>query len=148
VQKKIRAALDALRSEIDTNINKGNPPYPRRLSQSEVLRRAGGIDKNTLKQPYHSDLRAEVERFLDEVRRELPSKKSKNRSRVGGLNNLDYYAQMLVAAQVLRDDAVRKRKELEAELSLLKDRVAVLEREYERLRQAGSNVVSIVGGKS
>jgi len=149
VQKRVRTALQALRAEIDANVINGKRAYPRRLSLSEVLRRAGGVDKNTLRQPYHGALRAEIEQFLASAWTAFPSRKNNGRSPTGGsLRNLDHYAQMLVAAQILRDEAIRKQKELQAELDQLKGKIAVLETQNESRRQAGTNVVPIDGGSS
>ena len=143
VQTRIRAALEELRSEALVEQSSGTATL-RRLSLASVLRRAGGIDKNTLKQPYHASLRQEVELFLQEPGWNWPAKK-----KLANRNNrpveLDHYAQMLVAAHVVRNDALKKLAAAQAEIQRLKAHISSLETEVAILRDKVSNVVPISG---
>lgn len=143
VQTRIRAALEELRSEALAEPSNG-VATSRRLSLASVLRRAGGIDKNTLKQPYHALLRQEVELFLQEPGRNGPANK-KPANRNNRPVELDHYAQMLVAAHVVRDDAMRKLAATQDEIQQQKAHIASLETEVATLRGNISNVVPISG---
>lgn len=83
VKTSIREALIIMRREVDETYDPVTgrytmPSHWRRLSEAEVLRRAGGVDKNTLKQPYHADVRAELRRFIEFVRNALLEVKQSN----------------------------------------------------------------------
>jgi len=144
VQTRIRAALEQLRSEALVEQSNGGTVASRRLSLASVLRRAGGIDKNTLKQPYHASLRQEVELFLQEPGWNWPAKK-KLANRNNRSVDLDHYAQMLVAAHVVRDDALKKLAAAQAEIQQQKADIASLETEVAILRDKVLNVVPISG---
>jgi hypothetical protein len=73
VKAAIREALTAMRREFASTYQPESgryamPSHWRRVSEAQVLRRAGGVDKNTLKQPYHSDIRGELRQFVEHVR--------------------------------------------------------------------------------
>jgi len=108
----VRSALDAIRADIDAF---GFYPHNRgRISQAEVLRRAGRIDKKTLRAPYHAELRQLISGFVLSHKR--AKDKSLNRreqypeadSQKAGGYDLAQLAQALVAAQILRDEAIEK----------------------------------------
>lgn len=140
VQSRIRKTLATLRAEVAAEEGDAAKP-PRRLSLAYVLRRAGGIDKNTLKQPYHSTLRQEVDNFLRQSSLK-PQKKSGLKEEATPVN-LEYYAQLLVAAQIVRDEATRKLAAAELEIETLKARLDSLEAELMNLRDHRAKVISI-----
>lgn len=70
VRRKIIAAVLTIKSEILAQYDPSTGLYrynknSGRVSEAEVLRRAGGIDKNTLKRSYHYKSRATVRRLLN-----------------------------------------------------------------------------------
>jgi BMFP domain-containing protein YqiC len=143
VHRRIEAAIASMRSDLESRMRGGEKSAPWRVSRNEVLRRAGKIDKNTLKRPYHKDLKCKVDAFLKEAAALQTLRSEKLNTIESEQPSLNHYAQMLAAAQITRDSA---RQEAEA----LRRKVAELEAEIANLRlvathfQAGiSNVLSI-----
>ncbi|RMC32862.1 hypothetical protein C9E81_17630 [Paracoccus alkanivorans] len=119
----------------------------RRLSFASVLRRAGGVDKNTLKQPYHALLREEIELFLRECAGDARAGR-KAKSQDKRPLDLEHYAQMLVASHIVRDEAKRQLADAEAEVQRQREYIAALEVKVAALQPEIVSIVPLDGGRS
>jgi hypothetical protein len=137
VAERVYAAIASMQSEIDAARRKGAPI--KRLSRSAVLKRAGKVDKNTLKQPYHDALMKAVDAFL--ASNSIVAKKSNVKS-MTETHDLGYYAQLLVAAQIVRDAAQAEARESKARIATLEEENRSLKTELSTVRHLGENVVS------
>jgi len=76
---KVRSAMDQVREQVELHTADGRQ-LPWRLSVATVLSIAG-VDKKTLRQPYHRALRNDVERFLQATRKLAFSSTTKSATR-------------------------------------------------------------------
>jgi hypothetical protein len=118
--------MTTIRSEIDKRYDPKSgfhtyAPNRGRMSIGEVLRRAGGVDKNTLKAPYHAKVRKEVLAFVTTQRARLfAHDRSDARKRAAEAKSdselVDWYAQIAKAADVRADRAEAKARRLSKQL--------------------------------
>ncbi|OJX77438.1 hypothetical protein [Magnetospirillum sp. 64-120] len=117
VRRRVQDAMAVIRAEIGPD---GAYPHNKgRITIAEVLRRAGGVDKNTLKASYHQALRSEVEAFVASFSPEREAKPSPSAPQ-GPRHDLERLAQALVAAQVVRDEALARVAELEEQMAVMR----------------------------
>ena len=132
VRRRVRAALSEIEAEMKARSSSGNTYLPKeRLSLALVLRRAGRIDKNTLKRPYHETLRKEVEAFLSKYVSKLDVRPKRPATRS---MQIDDYAQMLVASRIAHEETEKKLDAAESEIKREADEIAALRNELEALR--------------
>jgi hypothetical protein len=107
VERAVKTALEEIREEIKSY---GSYPHNKgRVSQAEILRRAGNVDKKTLRAPYHVALRDLVSGFVNAHNPKSAKKLQppvQGRGAWKGGYDLETLAQALVAAQILRDEAI------------------------------------------
>lgn len=124
VTERVEGAMASMQLEIDSLRKKGLKV--KRLSRSAVLALAGKVDKNTLRQPYHAELSKAVDAFVERNTLAKPKSLSDPKS-MTDTHDLGHYAQLLGAAQIMRDEARKEANELKA-------RVDALEAENRSLR--------------
>jgi chromosome segregation ATPase len=126
ISKDIRRAYDPA-----TGFH-GYPPNRGRISVAEVLRRAGGVDKNTLKEERYAKLRGLVDKFVARQAAKLAAHHRSEERAVARtcLSNsalVDSYAQKFKAAEYRAEVAEQKAASAE-------ERAAELERGCQSLR--------------
>ena len=127
IDRNVRAAMAAIRRDIDEAYDTQTGyhaygPNRGRMSISEVLRRAGNVNKNTLKEPYHAQLRKDVLKFVEaEKLRLIAHQRSEARKRAALARTdselIDWYAQVAKAADFRADKAESVAKELSDNLA-------------------------------
>lgn len=145
VRRAIAQAAVMIRAEIRASYDpeSGSYRYGKnggRVSEAEVLRRAGKIDKNTVKQPYHAKSRKTLRRLVEWAERKcvaddtglVTNRKLKQEA---DREEIAYLKQLLATSEVRRDIAedaanAAKRNEKDAVAKAL-----MAEREVERLTQ-------------
>ena len=142
IQRRLVEAMTNFKREIDNNIKAGDPPLSRKISRAEILRRAGNIDKNTLKASYHEDINKALDAFIkknNDRHWKLHEKKAINtEERPLGL---DHYAQMLLVAETKLEQVTAELKDSLATVEALRQKLAALETQNLELRS--KNVTSI-----
>jgi hypothetical protein len=114
-------------------------PNKGRLSVAEVLRRAGNVDKNTLKQPYHARLKEDVDQFVAAqgsklLAHDLSARRNEANEARSDAELINWYAQVANAAEARADAADRARRDAEGRSLVLEEERAMLATLVEELR--------------
>jgi hypothetical protein len=127
VDTSVRAAMATIKKDIDGcyDVKTGFHSYAPnrgRMSIAEVLRRAGGVDKNTLKEGYHKDLRTDVLAFVAAQKARLTAHHEAEARKVkaaatSASQMVDSYAQIAKAADFRADEAEREVRRLTEKLA-------------------------------
>jgi hypothetical protein len=155
LEEGMRRIADDLERTYDPKSGFSNYPANRgRISVAEVLRRAGGIDKNTLKQSYHAETRAAVRAFVAQAQTRCcahakADATARQEERKQEEDSIERYAQLLYAAEYKRDEAIAMVQRLQGELAAKDRRIEELEQAVIKLQGlSGGNIIKLRGGDS
>jgi hypothetical protein len=146
IRARLTEGMHRISDDLDRSYDsaRGFSRYPAnggRVSVAEVLRRSGGVDKNTLKKPYHSETRQAVQDFVRRAQaRCLAHAEADERRRAAEVeqkaDSIERFAQLLYASQYKHDRTIAEAEALRQELAEKDRRIAELVREVQRLQLA------------